>query len=326
MASNTGAIVAQSFQALVTYPVSEQVIADLKAKAALMDCDTPERYEDTRMTIGVIRDTRVAIEKRRVELKADALAYGRMVDSEAKRFTVALEAIEAPLKAMKFAVDDAEAKVKREAEAAKLAALEAEIAANKARQEAEEKAKRDAEEARIAADRKALEDERATLAAERAIVEAKQRAEQERLDAQRREEQTRLDAERLRLETDRRAEDARQRVAREQIETERRAVQAEQDRQARIEFERHATIQAEQEATKRLEQERVEKTRVDAEREAMRPDVEKARQFIIAIRAMTPPVVTAATLREVLRIAAANLGKVASLLEQNLATTAGNHV
>lgn len=40
----------------------------------------------------LVKTKRVEIEKRRVELKADALAFGRQVDSEAKRLTAAEQA------------------------------------------------------------------------------------------------------------------------------------------------------------------------------------------------------------------------------------------
>jgi threonine aldolase len=53
-----------------------------------------------------------------VALKADALEYGRVVDSVAKRITAEIESVENVLSAAKQIVDDEKARVKREAEAA----------------------------------------------------------------------------------------------------------------------------------------------------------------------------------------------------------------
>lgn len=62
--------------ALVTYDVSAAEIAATRAKYAPLSCETSAAYEEVRLAIAHVRDTRVAVEKRRVELKADALAYG----------------------------------------------------------------------------------------------------------------------------------------------------------------------------------------------------------------------------------------------------------
>jgi len=164
---------------LVKYDVNEAALAKTREECATLTCDTPQGYEAVRVAIGHLRTTRVAIEKRRVELKADALAFGRLVDSEAKRFTAMITEIESPLAAKKAAVDDEKERIKREAEAEKIRALEAEIAANRARQEAEAKALRDAEEARLATEREALRIERERLAAEQAKLDAARKAEED---------------------------------------------------------------------------------------------------------------------------------------------------
>ncbi|MDD5304859.1 MAG: hypothetical protein PHS14_17315, partial [Elusimicrobia bacterium] len=134
---------------LVRYDVTEAQIAETKAKFSALSADTWKGYEEVRLAIAQVRDTRVAVEKRRVELKADALAYGRLVDSEAKRFTNLLLEIEEPLKAKKAAVDDEKARKKAEEDAAKLRAIEAELAAKRAKEEAEARAAREAEEKRL---------------------------------------------------------------------------------------------------------------------------------------------------------------------------------
>src|SRR5579863_5138042 len=97
---------------LVTYSITDADIAATQAAYAGLTADTPKGYEEVRLAIAHCRDTRVAIEKRRVELKADALAWGKKVDAEAKRITTLLEEIEDPLKAKKQAVDDEKARLK----------------------------------------------------------------------------------------------------------------------------------------------------------------------------------------------------------------------
>lgn len=280
---------------VVTYNITEGQIAATRDKCALLTADTPQGYEEVRLAIGHLRNARTAIEKRRVELKADALRYGRLVDSEAQRFTGLLEAIEEPLKVKKAAVDDEKARVKAEADAAKLKALEDEIRANQERQEAERKAVRDAEEARIAADRAQLEAERQALAEQRRIADAKAAEERAAIDAAQRVERERLEAERAKLAEDIRAEEARQRTARkaeddrlrverEAIEAQRRAVEVEREKAGRAEFERLAKVRAEAEAVAKVERDRLEAAERQARIDALRPDLEKVRQFAQAIR------------------------------------------
>lgn len=285
---------------LVKYDVNEAAIAKTREECAALTCDTPHGYEAVRVAIGHLRTTRVAIEKRRVELKADALAFGRLVDSEAKRLTALIEEVEEPLKAKKALIDDEAARVKREAEAEKLRALEAEIAANRARQEAEAKALRDAEEARLAAERKALEAERAALAEERrqaeekaaearAVLEAAERVEAAKREAERAKLADERRAEEERLRAARQAEEDRQRIEREAIEEERRKVGAEREKAERAEFERQAKIKAEAEAVAKAERDRLEAAERQARIDALKPDVEKVRAFAQAIRELTPP-------------------------------------
>lgn len=274
---------------LVTYPVNPAEIAETKAKYAALSCDTPQGYEQVRLAIAHVRSTRTAVEDRRVALKADALAYGRLVDSRAKEITALLLEIEEPLKAKKAAVDDEKARIKAEAEAAKLRALEAEIAANRARQEEEARLVREAEEKRIAEERAALEAERAKLAEAQAKLDAERQAEQARIDAAARAERERIDAEREKLAAERRAEEDRQRVEREKLEAERRAVAAEREKAERAEFERQAREKAEREAVEKIERDRLAAEKRAAEIAALRPDLDKIAAFSAEIRALVPP-------------------------------------
>ena len=262
---------------VVKYSPSDAVIADLRSQYAGLTCDTKEGYELTRQAIGTIRTYRVEIEKHRVFLKADALEYGRKVDSEAKRLTADLLAIEEPLKAKKKAIDDEKERVIREAEEAERARAEAVV---KARLDAEEAARRqvrEAEEARLREVAAGLEAERQKLAAERAQAVEAQRVAQEKIEDERRE--FRRQQQLLAEEQDRIA----------------RAHEAERQRLEREEFERQAKVQAVQEANERVARERLEAEarKAEAERlaeaerkriEAERPDVEKVQAFAAFLR------------------------------------------
>jgi colicin import membrane protein len=167
-----GALATTSSTNVVSYDVTDAAIEATRAKYAALEATTPQGYEEVRLAIAEVRTTRVAIEKRRVELKADALEYGRKVDSEAKRLTTLIESIEAPLAAKKAAVDNEKARLKAEAEAARLREIEERLARERAAEEARLKAARDAEDARLAEERKRLDAERVALAEERAKAEA----------------------------------------------------------------------------------------------------------------------------------------------------------
>ncbi len=115
---------------LVQYTPSDAAIAELKTQLGGLKADTPVGYELVRQGIAQTRNFRVAIEKRRVELKADALAWGRKVDSEAHRLTDLLLEIETPLKLEKQKIDEEKERTRREAEEAEKAKI---AAAEKAR-------------------------------------------------------------------------------------------------------------------------------------------------------------------------------------------------
>jgi colicin import membrane protein len=236
---------------VITYEVTEAAIEAKRAEYAALEATTPQGYEAVRLAIADARTTRVAIEKRRVELKAGALEFGRKVDVEAKRLTALIESIEQPLAAKKQAIDDEKARVKAEAESARLREIEERLKAERAAEEARLKAIRDAEEARLAEERARLEAERAALAEERAKAEAAARAEREAEDARqavlaaerRKEEEAaaeRRRAEQQEMDRQRAELDAK----REAIEAADRARRAEDDARAKAEAERVAAAAA----------------------------------------------------------------------------------
>lgn len=276
---------------------------------------------DARM---VVKAHRVKVEKTRQQLKADALAYGRAVDSEAKRITALLEPIETHLETQETAYNEAKATLKAarlQFRMDKLTAVEArvpivtveamddahfdlllaqktdEFKARKEREriDAEERAQREAE---AAAARKA-EEER--LAAELAAVEAERQLERERVAQLQREEEARLQAEREKLEAERKALEEQQRLQREEqarVEAERRRLELEEAKrqaaeQARLETEQR--LQREREAAEwQAEQQAREEAEAKARAEALRPDREKLLAFIAEFHNFNPPEVSEA--------------------------------
>lgn len=258
----------------------------------------------------VVKNTRVAVEKKRVELKADALAYGRAVDAEAKRLTGMLAPIEAHLEAEEAAVVRERERIKQAAEEARqskirkrLEALQsagyqgdlmavqtiddatfdavlAQATADKAERDrlAEtERQKQEAETARL----KQLE---AEAAEKRRKEEAELAVERERLDKIRREQEA--EAERLRAE---------QRKIEEAEAAQRRAAELEKARQeaaerARVETEqRIAREQAEAKAAAEREAARI-KTEAEAE-EAARLKAEAERPYREKLEALAMTVI-----------------------------------
>ena len=91
---------------VVEYDVTDSALEQLREEfAEVPDVTTKKGYEIVRLGLAKIRTLRVSVEKRRKELKAEALAHGRKVDGEAGRITGVLEAIEGPMKDAKTAFD-----------------------------------------------------------------------------------------------------------------------------------------------------------------------------------------------------------------------------
>ncbi|MFY7700494.1 MAG: hypothetical protein ACOVQH_09510 [Burkholderiaceae bacterium] len=278
------------------YDVTDAAIAELKQELSGLT-----EYNAVSKGIAKVRTLRTRIEATRKQLKADSLAWGRKVDSEAKRITEQLEAIEEPLKLLKAAIDEAKEREKAAIEAAKyaetnrriksfadleyemnpflvaemtkeeyetalgVASLAFRTVLEKRRQEAEaaEAAKREAEAAEVAR-AESIRAEREALARERAELEAEKakRDEAERLRREAVEEQERI---------------ARIEIARVQAEqeAEREKLQAERDKLAREAAEREEAIRcAREEAIRCAREEADAKERA----EAARFEADKSRQ------------------------------------------------
>jgi len=294
---------------VVIYSVTEAHIGELRDKYAALDATTATGYEEVRQAIALVRTTRVAIEKRRVELKADALEYGRKVDAVAKTLTALIASVEDPLVEKKKCIDDEKARIKAVEDAAKIAKVEAEIAANRAAEDARLKAIRDAEEARLA-------EERAALAAERAALAEDRRIESERAAAARQVEDARVLAQRERDQAERDVETVRLRVEREVIERERAAVTAQRIADEKAEAVRQAAIRAIDDAKAKAESERLAKAERDALIAALLPDTKKLEAFAAALVAVPVPTVKTKIAKAVLTSAVNQIHDIAEDLSQ----------
>lgn len=273
----------------ISYPVIAERIGELAAEYmplrinGLDDAKGLKVVHEARM---VVKNLRVNVEKRRKELKASALEYGRQVDSAAKSLTDLLEPIESHLEAEEDAVTKEKERIKREAEEAKRLKLQKRLdtlmqygvvgsVANvepltdeafnllvsraksefEARQAAEAAAalKQKQEAERLAAERAELDRQRKEQEAERAKLEAERRAIE--LENAKREA-----AEKARIETE-------QRIAREQ---------------------EHAKALKEA-AEKRAQEEAAAKEAARLKAEAERPHREKILAVAEAVAALVAP-------------------------------------
>ena len=116
---------------LVEYGVTDAALATLKDKYAVVpDAATKEGYAEIKAGLKELTPLRTDVEKKRKELKADALEYGRKVDGEAKRITGVILELETPFKEAKKLQDEKEERIKQEAlekERARIAAIEQKV-------------------------------------------------------------------------------------------------------------------------------------------------------------------------------------------------------
>lgn len=101
-----------------SFDFSEAFVLEMKIKAdalTIRGIDDKDGYNAVNDARKLIKEKRVAVEKKRNELNADALAYQRTVNAEAKRITAMLEPIEKDLEEKKKAIDDEKERLKQEA-------------------------------------------------------------------------------------------------------------------------------------------------------------------------------------------------------------------
>jgi colicin import membrane protein len=227
--------------AIAEYSQTAAALADLATRYQGVKYDVTQKsgMDAARKARAELRTLRVALEAKRVEIKAPVLQQARLIDSEAHRITAALVQLEGP-------IDDQIKAEERRIEAER----EAKIRAEQERVAAEERARKAAEEAALEAERQRLAAETKRLDEAREKMEAERRAQQEKADAEDRERRRLIAAE---------EEAARRRIA-EQEEQARKERQAEEDR---LKAERDKL-----DAARRAEEDRQHQARLAAERAA----------------------------------------------------------
>lgn len=262
-----------------------------------------------------VRSARTGVEKSRKALKAEALEFGRKVDSEAKRIKALIEPIETHLIEQENIVKREEERKKKEKEEAEkkliedrlnalaavgsslhptaaLAMPEGEFEMLLAKVTGEFNAIQEAKEA----ERKQIEEAKAEIEKQRQELEAEQqRQEKERREIQRIEDEKReqlrietekVEAEKRKVEEARLAEEARRRKELEEAEAKAEAKRIEAEQKIK---------DAEAAEAKRIEDERLEKERLaaEAEAEAIRKDAlsdkEKIHDYLESLSSIGAP-------------------------------------
>lgn len=111
--------------ALARFDIADDVIANMRGAymaLRITDIDDKPMLATIRNARLEVKSVRVRVEKVRVELKAEALEWGRTVDAEAKRIAGMLAPIEDHLSQQENLVAEHKARLLAETEAAKLAA------------------------------------------------------------------------------------------------------------------------------------------------------------------------------------------------------------
>lgn len=110
--------------AVIEYPVTEQVIEALRDQyesLVIIDLQDKAGYDKVEEARKHVKGLRIAVENRRVELKAEALSFGRAVDEKARNLTDLLLSFEKDLRSKSAAIDLEKEKIKKQKEAAKFA-------------------------------------------------------------------------------------------------------------------------------------------------------------------------------------------------------------
>lgn len=94
-----GFIATDPTSAIAEYSPTTAALAELHSRLAgvAYDVSTGKGMDVARRDRAEVRDLRVALEKKRVELKAPALERSRLIDAEAKRITAELLELETPI-------------------------------------------------------------------------------------------------------------------------------------------------------------------------------------------------------------------------------------
>lgn len=236
---------------IVAYSATEAAIADLTAryKDVVFDVTAPTGMVQAKAAYKDINTHSITLEAARVKEKADSLAYGRKVDSEAKRIADQLDALRLPIKTM---IETETKREERERQAAIKAAEDRILAEQAAAKAAEEKRMAEQRE-EIARQQQELDrQQRERLAEELAAkrkIEEEQRAARAKIEAEERAARQAREAEEAKAKAIRDAEEARLKAERDRIDAEARALaEAKRKEQEAIEAKEKAKRDAEYEA------------------------------------------------------------------------------
>ena len=298
---------------VVKYSVVDAEIAkwrDIYMHLTIDDLDDKEQFDAVHSARMVVKNKRVEIEKERKSLKADALAWGKLVDTKAKEIFAKLEPIESHLAKEEQRVVDEQNRIKAEEEArqeainqkrvddlltvecvmpfiqvATLTDDEFQCLLGDKTFEFEERQRAKAEAERLEKERLAKE------AAERKAEDerlAKQKAEQDKIAADLKRQQDELAAQQKAIQ------DEKDRIAKE-------AADKQAAENARLKAELEAKEKAEREAKEKAEAE--EKARAEAERQAaLKPDKEKLIDWIKGYGTNPIPEIETPEVAEILKV------------------------
>jgi len=271
------------------------------------EIQTTKGFAELKIDLSKVKSLRIKIDKRRKELKADSLAYGRRVDDAAKHLVMLVSEVETPLKELKDAEEARRKKIKEEkirieqervnaitkriADMARLAAAQwdkgapvIEAAIKKLTDDSFDYQEFVGQAATARVD--AIAEMERMIAA---IKEREEQAERERVEREKSEAAAKIAAERLRIEQENAAIIERERLERERKEQEAAAkIERERLEAAAIESER---LRKEQAEAARVEAERLRAARAEAERlrEEQEAEAEKARAELEALKKEITP-------------------------------------
>ena len=298
--------------------------------AGVNDSKGLKAVHDARM---VVKNQRVEVEKRRKELKADALKWGQAVDAEARRLTSLMEPIETHLEQQEEAIAAEKERIRQKAEEEKRAATQARvdallkvncpipfvIAGQMSQEQFTARLAEETEKHRLATEQAAAAE------AERLRIQAEE-------DAKRKAEAEALAKERARLNQIRQEQEAAAAAERAKLEAERQALEAERRKQQEAEAERQrladlerrekeaaerARLETEQRIKRETEAAQAKASAEEAERkrlESLRPDKEKLLAVADAVDAIEVPILEQAA--KARRQASDLLSKTASAIRE----------
>ena len=247
----------------IAYPIT-MAIDEMKAEFLPLTIDgisDIEGYERVDAARKFVKAEKVAVEKRRVEYKADILEAGRLIDSRAKEILTPLIEIETALKAKQDEIDGEKARIRFEAEQkAKIPARVAQLVEIGHTVSNEDYPLFEAELLKM--NDIAFGELVNKLTAEKL---ERQRAEQERIEAEQRAERGRIDAELRKIEEDRLAAE-REKKHQQDIEDAKRKAAEDARIQAEIDAKRKEDERIAAEAAQRAEQERIEAEKPDKDK------------------------------------------------------------